>query len=120
MHECGRPCRGRRALQEATERLNRAMERADADSQRGRRGPRGTYHPTNGHKEDHEGVHRISRTAEHDYDRWTSLKVRVFTQQMDKWQLRAGSCVSVMPHACNHCSALYCTTLYAAFKHTAK
>ncbi len=75
--------RGRRAIEEATQRLTRAMDRADADlgrAHRSRRGGRGVSpgdagYPTNGHKDDvvdddDEGVHRLGRTAEHDYDRY--------------------------------------------------
>jgi len=63
--------------------LTRAMDRADADlgrAHRSRRGGRGVSpgdagYPTNGHKDDvvdddDEGVHRLGRTAEHDYDRY--------------------------------------------------
>jgi len=69
--------RGRRAIEEATRRLTRAMDRADADlgrTHRSRRGsggmsPGNEGYPTNGHKDD-EGVHKLGRTAEQDYDRY--------------------------------------------------
>ena len=69
--------RGRRAIEEATQRLTRAMDRANADlgrTHRSRRGSEGGSpgnegYPTNGHKDD-EGVHKLGRTAEHDYDRY--------------------------------------------------
>ena len=69
--------RSRRAIEEATQRLSRAMDRADAhlDSRRGSR------YSENGHYEDNrrgsryaadgDGVHQIGRTAEHDFDRYT-------------------------------------------------
>ena len=71
-------CRGRRAIEEATQRLTRAMDRADADLGRAHRSRRGSSgvgpgnegYPTNGHKDD-EGVHKLGRTAEQDYDRCT-------------------------------------------------
>ena len=70
-------CRGRRAIEEATQRLTRAMDRADADlgrAHRSRRGASGVSHgnegyPSNGHKDD-EGVHKLGHTAEQDYDRF--------------------------------------------------
>ena len=69
--------RGRRAIEEATQRLTRAMDRADADLGRAHRSRRGSAgvspgyegHPTNGHKDD-GGVHKLGRTAEQDYDRY--------------------------------------------------
>ena len=69
--------RGRRAIEEATQRLTRALDRADADlgrTHRSRRGSGGVSpgnegYPTNGHKDD-EGVHKLGRTAEQDYDRY--------------------------------------------------
>ena len=70
-------CRGRRAIEEATQRLTRAMDRADADLGRAHRSRRGSSgvgpgnegYPTNGHKND-ESVHKLGRTAEQDYDRF--------------------------------------------------
>ncbi len=69
--------RGRRAIEEATQRLTRAMDRADADLGRAHRSRRGSggvspgteAYPTNGHQDD-EGVHKLGRTAEQDYDRY--------------------------------------------------
>ena len=65
--------RGRRAIEEATQRLTRAMDRADAEldrTPRGRREQRGVRDPPSGRRDrPDEGVHKLGRTAEHDYDR---------------------------------------------------
>ena len=77
------PCkyRGRRAIEEATQRLNRAMDRADAElaaAQRNQRGSRYSHYgssgtnrqPANGQSANGDsGVHKLGRAAEHDYDR---------------------------------------------------
>lgn len=65
--------RGQRAVAEASERLQRAMERADAEleeAQRSRRGSRSRhFSPRREREEDSNGLHRAGYTAEHDYDR---------------------------------------------------
>ena len=76
--------RGRRAVEEATQRLSRAMDRADAElgaAQRNQRGSRYSHYGANGTDRQpanglngqaangHNGVHKLGRAAEHDYDR---------------------------------------------------
>lgn len=81
--------RGRRAIEEATQRLSRAMDRADAElgaAQRKQRGSRHSQYGANGQAangidrqaangshgqadDGDNGVHRLGRAAEHDYDR---------------------------------------------------
>lgn len=69
-------CRGQRAVAEASERLQRAMDKADAelaDAQKSRRTSRARYHsPRHGREDrpDSNGLHRAGYTAEHDYDRF--------------------------------------------------
>ena len=72
-------------MEEATQRLNRAMDRADAEleaAQRNHRGSRYSHYgvngadgqPANGLKgqaaNGDSGVHKLGRAAEHDYDRY--------------------------------------------------
>ena len=78
---CLRTYRGGRAIEEATQRLNRAMDRADAElgaAQRSHRQSRYSHYgastadrqPANGQAANGEsGVHRLGRAAELDYDR---------------------------------------------------
>lgn len=69
-------CRGQRAVAEATERLQRAMERADQEleeAQRSRRSSRSSTHSPNRSNGTGNQVHRAAYTAEHDYDRWVWL-----------------------------------------------
>lgn len=73
--------RGRRAIEEATQRLSRAMDRADAElgtAQRNQRSSRYSRSGANGQAangingqadDGDNGVHRLGRAAEHDYDR---------------------------------------------------
>ena len=64
--------RSRRAIEEATQRLSRAMDRADAqlDSRRGSR-----YAANGHHGRGDDEVHRLGRTAEHDFDRWAAALI---------------------------------------------
>ena len=73
----GRAYRGRRAIEEATQRLNKAMDRADAEleaAQRNHRGSRYSHYGVNGADgqpaNGDSGVHKLGRAAEHDYDRY--------------------------------------------------
>ena len=76
-------CRGQRAVAEASERLQRAMEKADAEleeAQRSRRASRARYHSprhARGDRPDSNGLHRAGYTAEHDYDRCVMSILRV-------------------------------------------
>ena len=80
--------RGRRAIEEATQRLSRAMDRADAElgaAQKNQRGSRYSHYGANGADRQSadglngqaangdSGVHKLSRAAERDYDRWHPL-----------------------------------------------
>ena len=86
---CPHICRGRRAIEESTQRLSKAMDRADAElasAQRSQRGSRPLRHAANGqavdghnrqnayeangHSDgDDAGIHKLGRAAEGDYDR---------------------------------------------------
>ena len=65
--------RGRKAIEEATQRLSRAMDKADAElaaAQSSQREARYSHHRSNGRLDDRDaGVHKLGRAAEHDFDR---------------------------------------------------
>ncbi len=122
--------RGRRAIEEATQRLTRAMDRADADlgrTHRSRRGSGGVSpgnegYPTNGHKDD-EGVHKLGRTAEQDYDRlsviprWVILPVCIATglgQLLQCGSVKLPGCL--LPHMGHMASFTLIKSIYSHIK----